>query len=239
MPLWKVPCLLAVWGSYMVVSTPPPVAAPPETQRPYEELSWAAKLLQKRDAGRMIVNSLVTYVMFAEAAFTTGIAGYGPIDEAPNSDKNMRSRDRSNANTVSPVFLAGVMCSLLGGILRYWSYEAMGRHFTFQLSILEEHQLITDGPYAYVRHPGYTALILTFFGISACELSPGSWWIEAHIFDSICGKFMGLLGICAVLQLVMVVSRAPAEDRALREKFGSRWDEWARRVPYRYIPGVC
>ena len=137
-----------------------------------------------------------------------------------------------------PLFFIGVVCSVLGGALRKWSYAAMGRHFTFKLSILKDHQLITDGPYAYVRHPGYTALILTFFGISACQLSAGSWWVETRVFDSIAGKCLSLLGACAALQLVMVISRSSAEDRVLRETFGQQWDDWARKVPYRLFPGV-
>lgn len=160
--------------------------------------------------------------MLAELAFACGITGSNGISQPESHvhDKELQSPRRSRPDATSPLFLVGVVCSLAGGLLRQWSYWAMGRHFTFQLSILKDHRLITDGPYAYVRHPGYTALILTFFGMSACQLSAGSWWIEARVFDSIIGKGVGLLGVCAAVQLVMVVSRAPAEDRMLHERFG-------------------
>ena len=97
---------------------------------------------------------------------------------------------------------------------------------------------MTDGPYAYIRHPMYTAIILAFFGMSACELSAGSWWSEEHVFDSFLGKCIGLLGACAALQIVWVVSRAPARDRMLRGTCGREWDDWARKVPYRCIPYI-
>lgn len=175
----------------------------------------------------------VSCVMLAELGFACGIGGHGlsqPVNHV--HDK------RRSADVVSPLFLVGVVCASLGGLLRKWSYQVMGRHFTFQLSILKDHQLITDGPYAYVRHPGYTALILTFFGMSACQLSAGSWRIETRVFDSVFGKCIGLLGVCAALQLILVVSRAPAEDRMLHEQFGDQWEEWAKKVPYKCIPGI-
>ncbi|KZV63114.1 hypothetical protein PENSPDRAFT_641323 [Peniophora sp. CONT] len=232
MSLWKIPCLLMVWASYMVVSTPPTKTARPEDQKSYRGLSWSATMLQKRDIGLIIVNCFVSCVMLAELAFACGTMSYGI------NDKDSQSLHQSNAYAASPLFLVGVVCSVIGGTLRQWSYRAMGRHFTFQLAILKDHQLVTDGPYAYVRHPGYTALILTFVGMSACQLSAGSWWIEARVFDSVFGKFIGLLGVCAALQLITVVSRAPAEDRMLHEQFGRQWEEWAISVPYKCFPGI-
>ena len=32
--------------------------------------------------------------------------------------------------------------------------------------------------------------------------------------------------------------RMPKEDLALRERFGSQWDEWAIQVPYNLLPGI-
>ncbi|KZV74690.1 hypothetical protein PENSPDRAFT_647703 [Peniophora sp. CONT] len=192
-------------------------------------------LLQKRDVGRMVANAFVSCVMLTELAFACGMIGYDshePVNYV--HDQRAPSLRQHDLDGTSPLFLFGFACALAGG---QWSYQAMGRHFTFQLSILKDHQLITDGPYAHVRHPGYTALILTFVGMSACQLSAGSWWIEARVFETVLGKCIGLLGVCATVQLVMVVSRAPTEDRLLRENFGRQWEQWAVKVPYRCFPG--
>ena len=144
----------------------------------------------------------MAYIMICELAFTCDMS-------LPGHETGSSRR----SDVLSPLFFIGVVCSVLGGALRKWSYAAMGRHFTFKLSILKDHQLITDGPYAYVRHPGYTALILTFFGMSGCQLSAGSWWVETRVYDSILGKCVSLLSACAALHLVTVVSRASVEDR--------------------------
>lgn len=114
----------------------------------------------------------------------------------------------------------------------------MGVHFTFNLSLLKEHKLITTGPYAYVRHPSYTALILTVVGIFLCELSGGSWYTETRGFDSPVGKGIALLAGCCVAILVSVVSRVTKEDKLLSDNFGEEWKEWQQRVPCRFVPGL-
>jgi protein-S-isoprenylcysteine O-methyltransferase Ste14 len=52
---------------------------------------------------------------------------------------------------------------------------ALGRMFTYDLRITEHHRLITSGPYAFVRHPSYTGLMVTMLGMLACMGARGSW----------------------------------------------------------------
>jgi protein-S-isoprenylcysteine O-methyltransferase Ste14 len=69
-----------------------------------------------------------------------------------------------------------MICS--GALIRWLSYRALGRFFTYELTIKEDHKLITTGPYAYVRHPGYSAILLVFFGtflVFASPVSNPSW----------------------------------------------------------------
>lgn len=139
---------------------------------------------------------------------------------------------------VSLPFVIGVACTLSGALLRVWSYRALGPHFTFQLTLLKDHKLVTTGPYAYVRHPSYTALIMTVSGILVCESSSGSWYVETRAFDSLLGRGIALLAGCCIAIVLSVASRAPKEDRLLHEKFGKEWKEWEQRVPCRFIPGI-
>lgn len=80
------------------------------------------------------------------------------------------------------------------------------------------HRVITTGPYAYVRHPMYTAGLLMF---PSQALMLGSWW--------------GL--VIAGLLTVLFVGRTAFEDRLLRRSLGG-YAEYASRVRYRLIPGV-
>ncbi|KAH8809481.1 hypothetical protein DL96DRAFT_1536181 [Flagelloscypha sp. PMI_526] len=66
----------------------------------------------------------------------------------------------------------GLVLMNLMGAGRVACYAALGRMFTFQISLIRDHQLITTGPYRIVRHPssyGYLAVYIilsAFVGIS-------------------------------------------------------------------------
>lgn len=113
----------------------------------------------------------------------------------------------------------------------------MGRHFTFRLSLRDGHKLITSGPYSIVRHPSYTAGLMTVVGCLCTLVGDGSWLREVG-YATPFGKFcvvvlMVNFGVC-----VKPFLRADQEDAFLREEFGKQWDEWADAVPYRYVPGI-
>lgn len=78
--------------------------------------------------------------------------------------------------------------------------------------------VISTGPYAHVRHPMYSGMILFFTGL---PLLLGSWW-----------------GLALVpLFLVLIAVRIAIEERTLREGLPG-YAEYAARVRYRLIPGV-
>ena len=133
----------------------------------------------------------------------------------------------------------------------------MGRMFTFEMSIRNNHKLISDGPYAWVRHPAYTGLFAIFIGLGlwhatqVCAHLQGINFSEAHAhtkgsYITECGVLRSFLGRgAALIQVVLMlavssglVARMTIEDDALRKTFGKQWDEWARRVPYKLIPGI-
>ena len=65
----------------------------------------------------------------------------------------------------TPLFFLGIFMASVGGYIRYSCYRTLGKLFTFEMSIRDEHRLITHGPYRVVRHPAYTGVILTIIGI--------------------------------------------------------------------------
>ncbi|MBR1172361.1 isoprenylcysteine carboxylmethyltransferase family protein [Bradyrhizobium sp. KB893862 SZCCT0404] len=78
--------------------------------------------------------------------------------------------------------------------------------------------VISTGPYAYVRHPMYSGMMLFFAGL---PLALGSWW----------GLAM------APLFLALFAVRIRIEERTLREGLPGYVD-YAARVRYRLVPGV-
>ncbi|KAL7284846.1 hypothetical protein ACG7TL_002159 [Trametes sanguinea] len=141
--------------------------------------------------------------------------------------------------SVHPIFLLGMFLLYCGAILRKRCHRTLGRHFTFQLTILKEHKLVTSGPYAIVRHPSYTGIIIATVGVFMMGLSPGSWLVESGIIDT----FQGTTVVAAWLSWYTFMTfgflrRTRIEDAVLREEFGAQWDEWARKVPYQLVPYV-
>ncbi|KAF7980675.1 hypothetical protein HWV62_37105 [Athelia sp. TMB] len=139
---------------------------------------------------------------------------------------------------VTPLFILGWFMTTAGTALRLASYRALGKLFTFELSIREDHVLVTSGPYAYVRHPSYTALLLIVIGCYLCQLGHGSLvgeWIKGT--QPATKKVLGALWAAMwVFQVGALVGRTKKEDDMLRKEFGKDWDEWAKRVPARLIP---
>lgn len=80
------------------------------------------------------------------------------------------------------------------------------------------HRVISSGPYAFVRHPMYSGIMLFFVGV---PLLLGSWWGVA---------------IAPVFAILFAI-RARIEERALVEGLPD-YADYAERVRYRLVPGV-
>ncbi|KAI0700680.1 hypothetical protein C8T65DRAFT_657483 [Cerioporus squamosus] len=115
------------------------------------------------------------------------------------------SRDLTTALTFpSLLFLLGTALAVAGGWLRVACFRALGSLFTFELTIHPTHKLVTEGPYAYVRHPSYTGVYATLLGSSTVMLAPSAWLHEAWLLPSLCAL------VRAVTPSLFVTASAPA-----------------------------
>ncbi|MFQ5349921.1 MAG: isoprenylcysteine carboxyl methyltransferase family protein [Thermoanaerobaculia bacterium] len=76
---------------------------------------------------------------------------------------------------------AGAMLLLLGVAtgLRYWAISSLGPRWTTRILVRPGVPLITDGPYRWLRHPNYLAVVIE---IAALPLVHGAW-LTAVIFS--------------------------------------------------------
>ena len=120
------------------------------------------------------------------------------------------------------------------------TYRHMGRFFRFEASIQKDHELIVSGPYSVVRHPGYTGYILLSVGWLPWQLSKGSWIVESGLWNSMSGKLLVVTYFSAVNIFFSYIglARNSKEDIALRNQFGEKWDDWAKKVPYSIFPRI-
>ena len=59
----------------------------------------------------------------------------------------------------------GCTVGLTGVTLRWWAIRTLGAHFTRNLQIGTDHEVVARGPYRHLRHPSYTGAILMFAGV--------------------------------------------------------------------------
>ena len=91
----------------------------------------------------------------------------------PSKDHPLYLEDEAAAITdkikLTPVFVLGCLLSSFGAVIRILSYRALGHMFTFEMTIRRDHKLVTTGPYAWVRHPGYTGILCFVVGVFGCH----------------------------------------------------------------------
>jgi protein-S-isoprenylcysteine O-methyltransferase Ste14 len=109
---------------------------------------------------------------------------------------------------------------LLAGYLGTAWAQAVNRHFEPSVGIQSDrdHHVITTGPYAHVRHPGYIFGVIFEFGVALALYSP--WAL-----------------LPAFLFLVLLVIRTNLGDATLQRELPG-YAGFAARVRYKWIPGI-
>jgi protein-S-isoprenylcysteine O-methyltransferase Ste14 len=110
----------------------------------------------------------------------------------------------------------GVLTGILGTVGVYWLFSSIGSGITPTSATRREHQLVTSGPYRWIRHPLYTfgTSLFISFGMMA-----DNW-------------FIALLG---VLAFIAMATRTPKEEANLIEKFGDEYRVYMQRTG-RFLP---
>ena len=151
----------------------------------------------------------------------------------------MRHPDCAHNLVLTPTSLVGVGLAVAGTWFRQKCYQTMRSQFTAELSIQKNHQLVTTGPYRFVRHPSYSGMAVLVFGLACWFCSCGSWVRESGVLDTMTGSvFFYAFALYEGTVTLLLLGRMSREDEELRKVFGDEWDEWARQVPYSLVPGV-
>ena len=145
--------------------------------------------------------------------------------------------------TLSPAFLTGIFLTITGSLVRLHCFRVLGQFFTFELSIRENHKLVTSGPYSIVRHPAYTGGVCILAGMVLTIFDDNSWLVAASgLFPrdvvSLTQTLWCLRVLATSLPLAIITTRMDNEDVMLEKAFGQEWRAWAKKVPYKLVPGV-
>ncbi len=79
----------------------------------------------------------------------------------------------------------------MGATLRYWAMYTLGSSYTRMLTVQTNQRVIQDGPFRYIRHPGYAGMILLWLGAA---LTTGRLTVEAGVLLTILAGYF--LRIC-------------------------------------------
>jgi len=113
----------------------------------------------------------------------------------------------------------GIVLMVLGLGLKWWAMHTLGRFYTRTLRTASDQLVVDNGPYRYVRHPGYLGAVLMWIGFS---LTTRNW--------------LALLGIAPTM-LFAYTQRISAEETMLVQTLGEPYAAYQRRTA-RLLPGA-
>lgn len=100
------------------------------------------------------------------------------------------------------------------------SHKELGRNWSITLEIRQQHELVSGGPYAVIRHPMYTSFLLMGIG-------------QAFLLSNWIVGLAGLIGFAILFFL-----RVDKEERMMLEIFGPQYRAYSERtkriIPYLY-----
>jgi methyltransferase len=64
------------------------------------------------------------------------------------------------------VVIAGVAIFLAAKSLKWWAIRSLGPAWTFRVIVVPGFSLVSSGPYRYLRHPNYLAVVGEFVGVA-------------------------------------------------------------------------
>jgi protein-S-isoprenylcysteine O-methyltransferase Ste14 len=119
----------------------------------------------------------------------------------------------------TPFLVVGLVAAWTGIGLRYWAKRTLGRFFVGAVVVQEGHHVVTTGPYALVRHPGYAGSVLALIGFGIATANVAS------------------IVMFTLTALLIFVPTIGIEERVLGAELGEPYTEYSRRTA-RLVPGV-
>ena len=103
--------------------------------------------------------------------------------------------DRPFYRTLAIAMLVALTVSMA---LRYWVIATLGRRWTTRVFCLPGEPIITTGPFRYLRHPNYLAVVIEIFALPMVHTA----WMTAVVFSLANG--------------ILLAQRVRVEDEGLR-----------------------
>jgi protein-S-isoprenylcysteine O-methyltransferase Ste14 len=114
--------------------------------------------------------------------------------------------------------ISGAVLTVIGLIGAVWARTVLGRNWSGYVTYKENQELVTTGPYKFIRHPIYTSIILMFIGTIL---------YYGYLF---------LLIILAVIAIIFIL-RTTKEEEIMTRLFGKKYKDYIKKTK-RLIPFI-
>ncbi|HEY3858346.1 MAG TPA: isoprenylcysteine carboxylmethyltransferase family protein [Gammaproteobacteria bacterium] len=114
------------------------------------------------------------------------------------------------------LYFPGLALLSLGVCFGFWARHTLGTNWSGRVTIKQDHELVTGGPYRWVRHPIYTGVLFAYAG-SVLAL----------------GRVGGIFAIA--IMLMIFARKISLEEKMLDQHFGERYAAY-RRGTHALIP---
>lgn len=153
----------------------------------------------------------------------------------PSNETDKKDKDKSSLNILWVIIILSISLSIFVSYIRFSTLDltivkdqwigifivrSLGKYFTVDVTIREDHKIKKDGFYGVLRHPSYAASLLTFLGLG---LYLNNW--------------LSLIIAC-VPPFLAFSYRIAVEEKALVEQFGQDYLDYRKStkklIPYIY-----
>ncbi len=114
--------------------------------------------------------------------------------------------------------IAGIALTAAGVAFAIWARAHLGKYWSGDVTIRQEHRLIRTGPYKYIRHPIYSGMLLALVGTVL-----------------VIGEYRAIVGFAIIL--LGFFKKARKEETFLQAQFGDGFEEHKRLTGF-FLPRV-
>ncbi|MDE2400649.1 MAG: isoprenylcysteine carboxylmethyltransferase family protein [Burkholderiales bacterium] len=118
-----------------------------------------------------------------------------------------------------PLFWVGLATVVSGMLLRMHCWRVLGEFFTHTVTIADNHRVVDNGAYRWIRHPSYLGALLTLIGLG---LALGNY---------------GSIALLVIGSMAVYIYRIETEEAALESALGDSYTQF-KKTRKRLIPFV-
>lgn len=107
---------------------------------------------------------------------------------------------------------SALITAILCVSLIYWVFRSIGKNISETVLTKRDHELVTHGPYKWVRHPLYSSALLLLFALS---IMAANWFLLLYCFAGV-----------LIFRFLVI----PAEEARLIDVFGERYKDYQQNT---------